>query len=304
MIKVKVVSAEPSLESVPDFVSQSLIDRINRQFVTPENYDANIVFTIAEDYDYLIIFKYLNKLKVNVDKSHVFGFIIDPPSLYDDHFYTILGQSCKAVYTCANKKYYKNNGNYISAPSVMFYHLAGDSAFYRNNQDFAKAKKLSICTSNSGGSKMYDFRKELVYKILESDLDCDIYGRGWELNDPRYKGGPENKADALLPYEYSIAIENSIYDSYVSEKLFDCFLCNTIPIYYGSPTAETIYNPRSFLILPYINDMDRLISWLKDLTKAPSGSNLRYKNAVLQSKERYFKQYNLYDLIKQMIYNQ
>ena len=304
MIKVKVTSSSTGFNTVPEeAISKNLILKLHEQFINTENYDPDIQFTYNDDYDYLFIFNHYNN-PIKVDKSNVFGFIIDPP-FFINTFYQQTAQMCKLVYTCCNKKYYKENENFVSAPSVMFSHLLGKAGFYRNNDNFNKQKKLSICVSVSktpGKNPMYDFRRELVFKILESNLDCDIFGWGWEISDPRYKGSPDNKAEALLPYEYSIAIENSLLDGYISEKLFDCFLSNTVPVYYGTQTADTIYNPKSFLRLPYTNEPSRIVDWLQELTKSETGSNLKYQDYIIESKERYYTRYNLYNLIKHSIY--
>lgn len=43
----------------------------------------------------------------------------------------------------------------------------------------------------------------------------------------------DHKADAMAPYMFHIVIENSRASSYYSEKLIDCFLSGTIPLYWG-----------------------------------------------------------------------
>jgi hypothetical protein len=274
----------------------SLSHKIEKQFINRYNFAPDIQFTESDTYDYLVIFNsFTNHSEIRVAKEKVLGFILEPP--FHTHYYDQnIGAYCQKVYTCSAKKYYINNDNFISAPSVMFSHLAGNAFKFFNNVSFNKAKKLSFCVSDKKGNQMYDFRRELVFKILESDLDCDIYGSGWEISDSRYKGNPADKAEALLDYEYSLSVENAIYDGYVSEKLFDCFLCNTVPVYFGSPTADTIYNPGSFLKLPFTGDFPALINWLKELTK--SDSNSKFINPVLESKERYFRDYNIYNFIK------
>ncbi|MFV0445254.1 MAG: hypothetical protein ACK5Q5_16880, partial [Planctomycetaceae bacterium] len=44
-----------------------------------------------------------------------------------------------------------------------------------------------------------------------------------------------NKRDALAPFRFSIAMENASSNLYFTEKLVDCLLLETIPIYYGCP---------------------------------------------------------------------
>ena len=44
---------------------------------------------------------------------------------------------------------------------------------------------------------------------------------------------PGAKAAALRPVMFHIAIENVSQRSYFSEKLLDCFLTRTVPVYWG-----------------------------------------------------------------------
>lgn len=42
--------------------------------------------------------------------------------------------------------------------------------------------------------------------------------------------------------QYNIAIENSRHKNYFTEKILDCFLTRTIPIYWGCPNIEDYFN--------------------------------------------------------------
>ena len=46
---------------------------------------------------------------------------------------------------------------------------------------------------------------------------------------------PEAKAMAVAPYAFHVAVENVRRDGYFTEKLLDCFLLRTVPIYWGCP---------------------------------------------------------------------
>jgi hypothetical protein len=53
---------------------------------------------------------------------------------------------------------------------------------------------------------------------------------------------------AWLPkYKFNICFENSSYPGYVTEKLYEAYIGNTIPIYWGSSTIEVDFNPKAFL---------------------------------------------------------
>jgi len=48
-------------------------------------------------------------------------------------------------------------------------------------------------------------------------------------------------------YKFVIAFENSKTQGYITEKIFNVFLANSIPIYDGDPNISDVINPSSFL---------------------------------------------------------
>ena len=57
----------------------------------------------------------------------------------------------------------------------------------------------------------------------------------------------KNKWQALAPYRYSLIIENFRGPNYWSEKLSDCFLAHTMPIYYGCTNLNDYFPKNSFI---------------------------------------------------------
>ncbi|MCF6224866.1 MAG: glycosyltransferase family 10 [Xanthomonadales bacterium] len=159
-----------------------------------------------------------------------------------------------------------------------------------------KSKKLSIIVSPLNPNKEipksnYLFRHSLIKSILDSDLDCDIYG-DWSGadTDTRIKGYIEHKIDALLPYEFSIAIENTCELGYSTEKLIDCFLAETQPVYLGDPVAQLHYGDHSLIPLDTKNPM----KVLQDIIN----NKIKYNHtAVVAAKNKYLDSFNLLDKI-------
>lgn len=85
-------------------------------------------------------------------------------------------------------------------------------------------------------------------------MEFELYGCGF-----RYI---EDKWDGLAPYRYSLAVENFSNSYYWSEKLADCFLAWTMPIYYGC-TQISRYFPRESMVCIDIND-PQAIEKIKD----------------------------------------
>jgi hypothetical protein len=73
----------------------------------------------------------------------------------------------------------------------------------------------------------------------EQTLDIDLYGRAVQYI--------EDKWDGLAPYRYSIAAENTSWPDYWTEKIADCFLAWTVPIYYGCANLEKYFPADSFI---------------------------------------------------------
>ncbi len=161
-----------------------------------------------------------------------------------------------------------------------------------------KSKKLSIILSPlkpriERSKANYLFRHNLIKLILDSDIDCDIYG-DWAGTDSRLKGFVENKIDALLPYEFSVAIENTCEAGYSTEKLIDCFLAQTQPVYMGDPFAQLHYGDNA--IIPI--DRDNPLEVLQKI----NNKEIKYNyDAVLKAKNKYLSSYNLFKRVLEVI---
>lgn len=61
-------------------------------------------------------------------------------------------------------------------------------------------------------------------------------------------GGPvENKLDFIKDYKFVIAFESMFYRGYTSEKIFEPFIQNCVPIYWGDPLVANDFNTKSFI---------------------------------------------------------
>lgn len=55
------------------------------------------------------------------------------------------------------------------------------------------------------------------------------------------------KHSMLVPFQYTITMENAQHNNYFSEKLLDAFATKTIPIYWGCPNAGDFFNKDGIL---------------------------------------------------------
>lgn len=260
-------------------------------------YDDALIFTTAENYDYAIVFNRTDE-KIR-DTAKVITIIQEPswsPVHRNNQFLINSDYLIIHDHQLFEETYQIELGKKIfEAPSYMFYHDHVDKTFFTDTQVIQKSKKLSMIVSSINWNiGNYGKRLQLLEKILNSDLDIDIYGRGFDLSDERYKGALQYKYTGLLPYEYSIAIENSNEKNYITEKFVDCAICDTIPIYCGAPNIAQVYNEKYFRSLNL--DSPTIIDDIKEMIKLPAP-----KQDTDSNKNRYFQQRNLYTLIKDII---
>lgn len=103
-----------------------------------------------------------------------------------------------------------------------------------------KPRRLSWITSNIG--HLPGHRRRLAFlNELRKHVEFDLYGRGFTPIDDKW--------DALAPYRYSIAFENTVAPLYFTEKVMDCFVCQTMPFYCGSLDLARYFPEDSFVAI-------------------------------------------------------
>jgi len=66
-------------------------------------------------------------------------------------------------------------------------------------------------------------------------------------------------------FQFAIVIENSKQQNYFTEKIIDCILTKTIPIYWGCPNISEYFDISGWIVLE-TTSLDELIEKLKQLT--------------------------------------
>lgn len=112
-----------------------------------------------------------------------------------------------------------------------------------------KIDRVSWITSNAknrfGHQKRMNFLRDIKGK-----LDFDLFGRGFQPI--------EDKWDGISNYKYTLAIENSNANYYWTEKISDCFLSWTMPIYYGCDNIDNYFPAESMIKIDIENPQEAL----------------------------------------------
>ncbi len=100
-----------------------------------------------------------------------------------------------------------------------------------------------------------------------------------------------DKDEALAPYRFHIALENSVARDYWTEKLADPFLRGCFPIYSGCPNLEDYFSTGSYLSID-LNNPSKAIAAIKSVLQSElDRSSLKERQ---EAKRRVLYDYNIF----------
>jgi hypothetical protein len=117
-----------------------------------------------------------------------------------------------------------------------------------DDKQFIKHKSISIISSSKTQTIGHNLRHEIIKKYSH----IDVYGGGYTYID--------TKEVALDEYIFSIVIENVQSCYYFSEKLIDCIVSKTIPIYYGASILPKEFDVNGIIIFNTIEEFDCIMN--------------------------------------------
>lgn len=176
----------------------------------------------------------------------------------------------------------------LKLPNAKFY-LFGTcwikTEVYNNIDITKKQLRISSLTGNKEFTLAHTYRKFLYMNQLFIPLPITWFRSSKDKllpmiqfnNNPILKSGKEQ---LFLNYQFSLVIENSRQNNYFSEKLIDCLITKTIPIYYGCPNISNWFDVRGWIILE-TTDINELI---QKTSKLPVYMN--YINVINENYER------------------
>lgn len=95
-------------------------------------------------------------------------------------------------------------------------------------------------------NKMFDLLRIICGKKVES---LGRWKRNVDIIIPE-RNNREEYLKLISQYRYMITFENHSLPWYNTEKIYNAFSAGTIPIYWGDPLIEDLYNPKCFINIP------------------------------------------------------
>jgi len=161
------------------------------------------------------------------------AWLIEPMSINGESYKTIIQKWWKFDYILTHNLEFINllnklktefEGSYRCDTKFCWYPFGGCWIMPEDRKIYPKTKGISIIASGKTETEGHRLRHEVIKALGDK---VDVYGRGY--NPVEYK------LDALKDYQYSIVIENERTEGFFTEKIIDCFVTGTIPIYWGDP---------------------------------------------------------------------
>ena len=261
-LKIKIFSDFCSSEgAIKTFINLNELEK-------DDEYNRLYSFTTNEDYTHAIL---MNKAMptLRIPKENVIGIAFEPLE-----FMNLTSIFCSYAQRFIGK-YYIGNAVGLKAPFVEGFGYMWHTPLKEKIKD--KPKKMSFMISEKNFAPGHIYRHKLAEKILLSDLNIDIFGRGCEYHlmrgniDTRLKGSFDNHTEMLDDYEYHIAIENYTSPHYFSEKLMDPLLCNTVPVYLGCMNYNNYFDK---MVIGLTGDLEKDMGIIEELLKSPSDKRI------------------------------
>ena len=193
------------------------------------------------------------------------------------HIFTWRHSSTFDRVLCHNTK--PNDGKTVSCPPLVPPHAVKS---YSLEVPPNKNLLVSAIGSSLTDLPMHAKRSAFLDDLERNCENVNVFGKG--------RTYLEDKSDGLIPYMYSIAIENSISKNYWTEKISDCFLSWTVPIYAGHESTARLFPEGAVIPL----DPDSLeSSWLEVQSKLSKDDYQRRWEAVNEARKIVLERYDL-----------
>ncbi len=198
--------------------------------------DVRFVVNSLETTDYCVVFNGINHpLKLHCRQDNIWLLMQESPTPFWKHLHVgnddygrILTNDTDLV---GSRFFYTQPANN--------WHVGFSYGELKSMQPCIKHKEISAVISNQQVLECQRIRLRFL-ENFKKYMDLDHFGRGFNPVDKKW--------DALAPYKYSMAIENYRNAYYWTEKIADCFLAWSMPIYCGC-SRITEYFPSEAMII-------------------------------------------------------
>ena len=184
--------------------------------------------------------------------------------------------------------------NIVNTQTALSWHIKKtyDELVRLSLEDALEAKRTAVSWVTSDATQKEGHRLRMNFKnfLYQQQFSFDLFGRGFCPIDDKF--------DGVFPYKYSIAIENYSCDDYWTEKITDCFLSWTLPIYYGAKNI-TRYFPKESMLLIDPNRPEYSLQRIKEAMAADYYET--HLDHIKEASELILNKYQFFPWVKSLI---
>ena len=196
--------------------------------------------------------------------------IIEHSKEYD----LILCTDDEILNTCTNSILFPYGSTWLNKTEVKHEDSLGFYAEGLEDNYINKEYGVSFMATGHRGMDGYEMRREVWNnRELLRKVPTKFWSSG--RTTTRANGFSETLHDGIIPNgnkdnlffsQFSIIIENCVQRNYFSEKLIDCMLTKTIPIYYGCPNIGEYFDNSGFFRFSTMKELIDVINLIDENT--------------------------------------
>jgi len=134
-----------------------------------------------------------------------------------------------------------------------------------------KAFEVSFMSTANRGMGGYEMRYQIWHNKNKIKIPSKFYSSSRNRTDLNNYSNtlhdgiiPNDDKSIIFKSQFSIIVENCTQIGYFSEKIVDCLLTKTVPIYFGCPNIEHFFNIDGIL---KFNNIDELFNIINNLSE-------------------------------------
>jgi hypothetical protein len=188
--------------------------------------------------------------------------VINSTNEYHDPTKTIVFQMEPWVHDMSKPWGVKTWGKWAKPTGYLHFHDREkyvNNVFWQLEQTYSqwmdmkieKTKGLSTICSSKYFDEGHILRIDLL-KQVDQQIEIDVYNQDNHHQFKQWKGQVTpyvDKSKGMLPYRYYVMMENNFEHNFITEKLWEPILCETLCFYYGCPNVEDHIDPMAYVLL-------------------------------------------------------
>lgn len=172
----------------------------------------------------------------------------------------------------------------ISQPALPW-HVNRSYDELRSAEIPRKTGEMSWILGSGRGLRGHRVRMDFFEALRRAEPRVNLFGRAIRPL--------EDKWDGLAPYRFSLAIENSSSPHYWTEKIADCFLAWTVPLYWGAPDIAEFF-PKDAFIQIDIRDPESAMATIRSVLSDPEAEWSRRLEALSEARRLVLERYQIF----------